>query len=694
MRALIWKEIRENVKWVPLPGLVILFVFLLDKPLEPMFSGSTAYFFCLPAVVFAAALGFVQIYFEAHGDKRAVLCHRPLSRSRIFLAKATAGIGLYALALGIPFVWLEFWLATPGNLAAPYHWQTSLPWLADILSGLVYYFAGMLVAQREARWYGSRALPLATSFFCSYLVWALPEFWQALAAIGIIGLFVSVAAWGSFCAGGAYLPQPRLAKTALCMTMLLGLLILSMMGKQRIGEWLDLSMHYQVDLTHDGSAVYSTHQEGRGEIALTDVNGEELDLKNSRNWRANAQLLAELPVHWGYRHNGRFYVECRNITKAGNERWLYGHAQGRLLGYDGYHHHFLGSFGPDGFTPADQQPGKGFEDELLFITNRWQYITSEYLIFPSGVYYVDFVGRSIRKFFTPAPGETVVSARWWNDYENKQSPVVVGTNRAFHLVTEEGVRQISLPRAFSSEKYGPNFIGKFTKPDRYFVWYHLRLWLREPEDYRTEPSHLIEYDASGNELARREVAPFPYPATSYAVALHGLVTPMAEASTLVGASKWVRSLARANGSTHKYALIDYLENFQYYIPGTATMATTLSPATQPPIGLIPGYIGLILLTAIASALSCFVLSRRNTFSLARCTGWTLLGFAFGWVGLVLMLVVQEWPARIACPKCQKLRIVTRDTCEHCGARHVAPAPDGTEVFDVAAVAPQVVLASR
>src|SRR6202022_1592779 len=110
------------------------------------------------------------------------------------------------------------------------HWRTSLPWLADILSGLVYYFAGMLTAQREARWYGSRGLARAAAFFCSYLVWALPEFWQALLAIGIIGSFAGVAAWGSFCTGGAYRPLPRLARGALAMTMLLALLGLRMVG--------------------------------------------------------------------------------------------------------------------------------------------------------------------------------------------------------------------------------------------------------------------------------------------------------------------------------------------------------------------------------------------------------------------------------------------------------------------------------
>jgi hypothetical protein len=67
---------------------------------------------------------------------------------------------------------------------------------------------------------------------------------------------------------------------------------------------------------------------------------------------------------------------------------------------------------------------------------------------------------------------------------------------------------------------------------------------------------------------------------------------------------------------------------------------------------------------------------------------------FGWVGLVLMLALQEWPARIACPKCRKLRVVTRDTCEHCSAAHTLPAPDGTEIFEEKVAILQPVLATR
>ena len=215
--------------------------------------------------------------------------HRPLGPSRIFLAKALAGVSLYLLALGIPFVCLETWKATPGNMPAPYHWRTSLPWLADILSGLVYYFAGMLTAQREARWYGSRGLALAGAFFCSYLVWTLPEFWQALVAIGIIGSFVGVAAWGSFSAGGEYATQPRLAKAGLAMTFLAALLILSMLGKQMIGEWSDSGFEWELRHRPPGACDGSSH-----------VSGPRSDRPLDRPQRTGAARpqTADVPCGW------------------------------------------------------------------------------------------------------------------------------------------------------------------------------------------------------------------------------------------------------------------------------------------------------------------------------------------------------------------------------------------------------------
>jgi hypothetical protein len=173
-----------------------------------------------------------------------------------------------------------------------------------------------------------------------------------------------------------------------------------------------------------------------------------------------------------------------------------------------------------------------------------------------------------------------------------------------------------------------------------------------------------------------------------------VITPVTEAAALVGTSQYVRARERSRGSIHKPSILDYLESFQYYIPGTSTLATTFSPSTTPPRGLIPGYIALILLSGAASSFGCYVLARRQAFSLFRSGGWALLGFFFGWVGLVLMLTLQDRAARVVCPKCHTLRVATRDSCEHCGSVHAAPALDGTEVFESEAITPAVALTAN
>src|SRR5262245_41099648 len=251
MRALLWKECRENLKWAALPVLLIGGIFALGGTpnVSKLLKQDVLLAHALITAVFGAALGFLQVYFEGSGDRRALLLHRPMGRSRIFLGKAAAGVGLYLLALGLPFAWAVGWNAAPGHNSAPFRWPMALPWFADLLTGVVYYFAGMLLAQREARWYGSRGLGLGGAFLCTFLVWALPEFWHALLAIVALAVVVAAAAWGSFLTGGAYAPQPRLAKAALAVTFLAGLLVLSVLGKFALGARFDpgATRYYTLD---------------------------------------------------------------------------------------------------------------------------------------------------------------------------------------------------------------------------------------------------------------------------------------------------------------------------------------------------------------------------------------------------------------------------------------------------------------
>jgi hypothetical protein len=473
-----------------------------------------------------------------------------------------------------------------------------------------------------------------------------------------------------------------MAKAALAISFLAGLLILSMFGKQLIGEWRDSGIHWESLIDRQGRVLSAPFRVGMGAAGpWTDENGQvPPDLKGRVvDSRISALFGAmETPLDWSYRNNGRYYVKCLNESTPDQEVWFYDQARHRLFGYDRFFHHSLGSFGPDGFRPADQPSGDSFRGELRYSTSGWKARRTEYLAFSDGVYKVDFVRRDIRLFFTPGAGETVTFAESFRDDLDRRRLVGVSADQSFHLMRAEDVPVVSVPRLYRENPGGSVCLGLLESPERYLVWYQSWQSLLEPEELRSTPIYLLEYDTAGRELAHRKtVRPPPFVAASYAETLFGLITPMTEAASLVGACKYLRAEARAQGSARKPMLLTVLENSRYYIPGTSSSKSV-------PTGLIPGYLALMLLSATACALGCSVLARRHAYSRARCVGWALVGFLFGWVGLVLMLAIQEWPARLVCPKCRKLRVVTRETCEHCGALHAASAPDGTEIFELAA----------
>ncbi len=695
MRALIWKEWRENLKWAGLPALVILLpMFLLGFPDEPIASLSGAFLFYLIAAGSGAALGFLQVFFESRGDQRALLLHRPLDRSRIFLAKAVAGITLYLLAQGIPFVFVQVWLAIPGHMAAPYDLRNSLPWLADVLAGVVYYFAGMLTAQREARWYGSRGLGLAAAFLCTFLVWTVPEFWHALLAVGVLGTLAGVAAWGSFLAGGAFAPQSRLARVCLAGTFLAGLLVLSFLGKLMVGQWFDSGVSSGYNIDRQGRALLVHWKTGVGPMEpITDLDGQvPPDLRGKR---VDRNLLEEIeaprasmdwPIFRSYRSHGRFYVEYVNDSRSGRERWYYVPRQGLLLGYDADFHQFLGSFGPDGFVPAGQPAGRRFGGELRYPSRSWDTSTIHYLSLPGAVYDVDFSRRTIRTLFAAPEGETIVWVNQLRDRREKRSLVVVSTDQSVHVLTQTGAVVLSVPRAYERGEWLVS-VYALEGPPRYVARYQPSPFL-EPEEVAARPSQLVEYDAAGHELPRRTLPGRPETPPSFAPALFGLATPPAELATLAGTLTRLRSQARASSGMDTWVHQMLLEIWTgYFLPGIAQ-------DTGRQRGLLPGFVALSLLSAAGCALACFLLARRHAFSRAGRIGWTLCGLLFGWTGLLLLLVLEDWPARIACPSCRKPRRVDLEHCEHCGAAHATPVPDGTEILEAPSAAPDPALVGR
>jgi hypothetical protein len=562
---------------------------------------------------------------------------------------------------------------------------------------VVYFFGGMLSAQREARWYGSRCLGLAAGFACTLSVWMLPDFNQVLFALVIGGGLVALAAWGSFLSGGVYAAQPRLARIALAATFLLGLSALSFQGKFMLGAWLSAHSDYWYELDPQGR-VLLFHKEKGSLLSVTDLDGQvPPELEGKRLDRAEIQEIAmpwargDMAETNSYRNQNRLIIECDNHTRPGNEKWWYVPDQGRLLGYDKLSCQRIGSIGPEGFARPDEQPGDRFHGDLAHSSRFFYSKAGPYLAFPGGVYSVNFRTLTVQKLFTPSGKESVRWASRWEDENQKAALIFVGTTDRICVLDEKGSPLVAAPHARGLENlrfHRVTRVGQLDNPRRYWVWY-APAWFLDVATLEKMPAYLVTLDSAGREISRQAVPPrpggvrnvqpqLPLAEPSRELPLFGAFTAPVEAGALVGITRGLEAAVREENGQEIPLLLQFLYcTTQYIIPGVRWDLGARA-------GLAMGYGVLMLLVAVFSGLVCFQLGRRYAFSGLRCLGWGLVGVAFGWTGLVLMLALQEWPARIACPKCRKPRIVTRDTCEHCGAPHALPAPDGTEIFEQAA----------
>jgi hypothetical protein len=472
----------------------------------------------------------------------------------------------------------------------------------------------------------------------------------------------------------------------------MGLSFVSFTSKVLLGIWTWSRAHYYYRLDHQGR-VLLIYEERFKLQSITDLDGQvPPQLVGERlDYYTLQETVA--PWAWGswtktrsYRNSNRSLVKYGNETEPGNEEWWFVPAQGRLLGYDKHSKLLIGSFGPDGFAAPTEQPQGRFEGEIYHVTRDYLSRASAYLAFPGGVYAVDFRKRTLRTLFVPKAGETVFWANRWEDEKRKQSLAFVGTDQAIHVLDPAGTRLLSVPLAFDRASYRIRSVGWLEGPRRYWVWYE-PAWHLPLDRLEAMPAYVVEYDSTGQEIAPRKILsprpgaareftpPVPLVEASLAHAWFGLATAPAEAALLQGTMHALQSKVHHNNSSEMGLLLLFLFTLtQSFFPGVRWL-----PSAHP--GLIFGNAALMLLAAGVSALICFVLTRRHAFSRWHCVGWALCGLLCGPVGLLLLLALQEWPARIPCPKCGKLRVATRDSCEHCGAPHTAPASDGTEIFE-------------
>jgi ABC-type transport system involved in multi-copper enzyme maturation permease subunit len=676
MKAIIQKDLRENMK-PALIGLAILSFILLqtyqasvtllaallpgdvaggEGSLQPLLSPnllSEAALFC---AIFGAALGFLQSRNEANRDLWAFLIHRPVTRTEIFRGKVIAAVGLYVFGAGLPLLVFVAVVRWPGHVAAPFEWAMVLPLVSIFLSGLGFYFAGLLTGLRQARWYVSRAFGLGLAMIALMGIVYLTEFWQTLLLISVVVLLLATAAWGAYQTGGFYHGQAMAGSLASVVAVTAGCGFVLAAGAGLLGDLIlqPLSDHTSVssyyEMTREG-AIYKLTFRNNELVAIEDLNGHPLlDPQTGQNmgraefnkhvasvWTAYSRFKYEVKPRSNPQNPMRFF----SLISIRDKTFWYLDRHGELTGYDGRTRKYIGRLAPHGDNrPPASEPFLIQPNDIAYY-NPYADSSWKMMATAKAVYRVDFRNRDIQSIFAVSNDDEIGAFTSPQGIYNESTPrrFFVTTRKTIYLGDSTGRTILSLPYLPGYSEYPEIQFGSIyatnngpIMTESLNVWFHPDNQMNKLSGWKM-PIHILWLGPDHTVTNRTDLPSIPAPD---------------------------------------------------YHPWPDELATALAP---PPAHLVydnnissPWNVLCIALAGVSAITGC-LLARRYNFSTGAWVGWTLFIFVTGIAGLLGFLCAQDWPARERCPNCRKLRTVDREYCEHCAARFSPPAKTGTEIFE-------------
>ncbi len=672
MKTLIQKELRENLKLAVIAltaGLVLLLLTvqmhlvvvkavttgasnagdydLLQPLCSTMFNTGVA-FFC---AIFGLVLCWVQIQNERPRDLWAFLVHRPMTRTEIFLGKMIAGLAIYFTVTALPLFCFVLWLRFLSPRVAPFDWSMIAVSVTGLVAGLAYYFAGMLVALRQVRWYASRGLPVLSALVVSALTLNTSSFWVACLGALLAASVLATAVWGAFHSNGDPAPQPIAGKLALNLSLAGGAFLAATLLAATIFGIVYVSGGRQTDysywtMTKDGTLYKVSGTQGNRTARITDLDGKPLlDPATGRAMdlgafaRFNCAHVGLVPnreeqaEHWkNYRQRSHFFLTWA-ITP--DTAWYFLRSSGRLIAFDVRNHQIAGSLGPDGFVAGRQSAGPGFRNPSGYTPlSRVQTLNTD-----SAVYAVNVEKRTVSSFFTAPADDPILGAEdvLLNNYDWAYTVVI--TRSSVYLLKPNAELVWKTPYQKVPGSTGIVHLY-FLEPAGHFA-----LW-SDPNDVR--------YGSSTSKL----------PLTISWLASERGVTKTIQVPKLgLGTSQHDWELQAAN----------------ILVPAVRTLPV----AAYANEGLIDWA---AVRFSLAAALLLYLpiswwLGSRYALPLRSRLAWVAFILPGGLPALVAFLSVHEWPAREPCAGCGRLRVVTRDKCEHCGAEFSPAKRVGTEILE-------------
>ncbi len=674
MKTMLWKELRENLKWAALA-----LAAMVAAEFYALFRGRSDYggslTLCDPAFLMVtsfgcatvgAALGVLQFLPELRRDQWAALLHRPVSRSVIFFGKVLAGLLLCLAATVLPFVASVVFAAVPGQFAVPLVPGMALPGSSDLLLGPLFYFAAVLLCLHRGRWFGSRGL--AALSVVPVFALHIMSGWIFLAPL-LASVALLLAAWGAMRSRESMSGRPWPGRAAFLLALVTGAATAWLL----LGEGLEFVTtrnapvdfdYAQFEVTRDGQILLAS-QHGDA-TSVTNLNGKPVTDERYVGNNSYGNLCQMLPlVYLNFRYQSEAYLrrEPRNLrnyvqeideNSGAKETWFRLMRENYFIGFDNLSRRCAGIFDAEGFKPPGSVP-KPFYARVQ--PSEYARSTPYYFWAGPQVYALDPLERTMTPVFN-AQNDGILSLlpMRGEPTDPKPSVLAIGMKDSFLLVKPSGGVTGPIPYPHDTASWPNIWITTNLKLNRTYVQSSQAFYPAGPQGARADSVEFLdELDAQGRILhAYNRSSPAYFAAErSWVQRLFaGAVPP------LPAFADWLYSRAFPSDADEVFP-----DTFSVGIPLPRDLAVASA------VGLLLGGIA-------------FAWARGAGYTRGRAARWALFILCFGLPGLAAFRLGSDWPACIRCPRCGRKRPIEKERCPHCHEPWPAPERTGAEIIQL------------
>jgi len=303
--------------------------------------------------------------------------------------------------------------------------------------------------------------------------------------------------------------------------------------------------------------------------------------------------------------------------------------------YDRTSRTITGRVGPAGYTAGRAMPAELFPGKPL---NPWGQASTHTLAFGPAVYWMELDHRRVRKIFTAAADDPVVSA---TELPPLTDPtVLVATKAKVHVMRPSGeiMSTIELEQDLSRTSYSVALL-----PSNH----HLVMWGGALSPTEERHLALLEYslDGNGKQVRRQETPLFEYRSALVRPRMGMLATVYPVAGFPLYRQwqwNWLMDLAPEKGWF-----------FYEWSVGCGALC----------------------------AVAALMLGRRYGLGWGRTIGWAAGGLLFGPGALLAMAGLNQMAASEVCVACGGKRLMGWRKCRACAAEMEPAVADGREIFE-------------